>query len=46
MDATATFEVNDFRATLPGLTPQARRPNQALIGLLKRIAARQQATPA
>jgi aryl-alcohol dehydrogenase-like predicted oxidoreductase len=45
MDATTTFEANDFRATLPRFTPQARRANQALINLLDRIAARKQATP-
>ncbi|MFG1268923.1 aldo/keto reductase [Xanthobacter versatilis] len=36
----------DFRSILPRFTPQAMEKNQALVDLLKRIAARKQATPA
>ena len=37
---------NDFRKILPRFTPQAMEKNQALIDLLKRIAAEKKATPA
>jgi aryl-alcohol dehydrogenase-like predicted oxidoreductase len=37
---------NDFRKILPRFTPEAMAKNQALIDLLKRIAAEKQATPA
>ncbi|MFG1371603.1 aldo/keto reductase [Xanthobacter oligotrophicus] len=36
----------DFRSILPRFTPQAMAKNQALVDLLKRIAAGKQATPA
>ncbi|MBS0477642.1 MAG: aldo/keto reductase [Proteobacteria bacterium] len=36
----------DFRSILPRFTPEAMAKNQALIDLLKRIAAEKQATPA
>jgi aryl-alcohol dehydrogenase-like predicted oxidoreductase len=36
----------DFRALLPRFTPEAMAKNQALVELLRRIAARRQATPA
>lgn len=36
----------DFRAILPRFTPEAMEKNQALVDLLKRIAAEKQATPA
>lgn len=36
----------DFRAILPRFTPEAMEKNQALVDLLKRIAADKQATPA
>ncbi|ABS68565.1 aldo/keto reductase [Xanthobacter versatilis] len=36
----------DFRSILPRFTPQAMEKNQALVDLLKRIAAGKQATPA
>jgi aryl-alcohol dehydrogenase-like predicted oxidoreductase len=36
----------DFRATLPRFTPEAMEKNQALVDLLKRIAAEKDATPA
>jgi aryl-alcohol dehydrogenase-like predicted oxidoreductase len=37
---------NDFRKILPRFTPEAMEKNQALIDLLKRIAADEKATPA
>ena len=46
MDATATFDSTDFRSILPRFTPEALQANQALIDLLKGIAAKKQATPA
>jgi aryl-alcohol dehydrogenase-like predicted oxidoreductase len=46
MDASTTFESNDFRSTLPRFTPEALRANQALVDLLGRIGAKRQATTA
>jgi len=37
---------NDFRKILPRFTPEAMEKNQALVDLLKRIAAEKKATPA
>jgi aryl-alcohol dehydrogenase-like predicted oxidoreductase len=37
---------NDFRASLPRFTPEARKANQALVDLLAAIGERKQATPA
>jgi aryl-alcohol dehydrogenase-like predicted oxidoreductase len=37
---------NDFRKILPRFTPEAMEKNQALVDLLKRIAAAKKATPA
>jgi aryl-alcohol dehydrogenase-like predicted oxidoreductase len=42
----ATFDRNDFRASLPRFTPQALRANQALVARVREIAAAKQATPA
>jgi len=41
-----TFDSNDFRNIVPRFTPEARKANQALVGLLGEIAAQKQATPA
>jgi aryl-alcohol dehydrogenase-like predicted oxidoreductase len=46
LDATTTLEPGDFRSSLPRFTPEARQANVALVDLLRRIAARHQATPA
>jgi aryl-alcohol dehydrogenase-like predicted oxidoreductase len=46
MDPGTTFAPTDFRAKLPRFTPEALAANQALVDLLKTIAARKQATPA
>jgi aryl-alcohol dehydrogenase-like predicted oxidoreductase len=48
IDATTKFDSSDFRNTVPRFTPEARKANQALVDLLKRIAGRkkEKATPA
>ncbi len=46
IDVNTTFDSRDFRSALPRFTPQALAANQALIDLLKGIAAQKQATPA
>jgi aryl-alcohol dehydrogenase-like predicted oxidoreductase len=46
IDENTTFEKTDFRSQLPRLTPEARRENQALVDVLREIAARKEATPA
>ncbi len=40
------FDKTDFRNIVPRFTPEARRANQALVDLLKKIAERKKATPA
>jgi aryl-alcohol dehydrogenase-like predicted oxidoreductase len=46
IDATTTFDQSDFRNTVPRFQPENRKANQAVVDLVKRIAARKQATPA
>jgi aryl-alcohol dehydrogenase-like predicted oxidoreductase len=46
MTKDTKFGDNDFRKNLPRFTPEAIEKNQALIGLLKRIANEKKATPA
>ncbi len=46
IDEATTFDGTDFRNTLPRFTPEARKANQALLDLLRRVAARKLATPA
>jgi aryl-alcohol dehydrogenase-like predicted oxidoreductase len=46
IDENTTFDANDFRANLPRFTPEALKANQALVELLKGIAARKNASPA
>ncbi|MGO8961022.1 MAG: aldo/keto reductase [Streptosporangiaceae bacterium] len=41
-----TFDSSDIRLTIPRFTAEARSANQALVELLRSIAARKQATPA
>ena len=43
---TTTFDSSDFRNIVPRFNPEARKANQALVDLLREIAARTQATPA
>jgi aryl-alcohol dehydrogenase-like predicted oxidoreductase len=45
MNENTTFDSTDFRNTLPRFTPEARKANQALVGLLGEIAKRKNATP-
>lgn len=40
------FDKNDFRNIVPRFTPQARKANQSMVGLLKSIAGKKHATPA
>jgi aryl-alcohol dehydrogenase-like predicted oxidoreductase len=46
INENTAFDSSDFRNTLPRFTPEARKANQALVGLLGRIAARKKSTPA
>jgi aryl-alcohol dehydrogenase-like predicted oxidoreductase len=46
IDENAKFDSSDFRNILPRFTAEARKANQALVGLLGRIAEGKQATPA
>ncbi len=46
IDENTVLDDSDLRNRLPRFTPEARKANQALIDLLKRIAAQKQATPA
>jgi aryl-alcohol dehydrogenase-like predicted oxidoreductase len=41
-----TFDSSDFRNTLPRFTPEARKANQVLVELLRKIAQPRKATPA
>jgi aryl-alcohol dehydrogenase-like predicted oxidoreductase len=44
IDDTTTFDRNDFRNTVPRFSPENRKANQALVGLLQAIGERKQAT--
>jgi aryl-alcohol dehydrogenase-like predicted oxidoreductase len=46
INESTTFERSDFRNIVPRFTPEARKANQALVDLLRKIAERKQATPA
>jgi len=46
IDENTTFDSSDFRNIVPRFTPEARKANQALVELLRTIAARKNATPA
>jgi aryl-alcohol dehydrogenase-like predicted oxidoreductase len=46
MSRDTKFGEGDFRANLPRFTPEALDANQALVDLLRRVAARKGATPA
>ena len=46
IDTTTTFEAGDFRSRIPRFAADARAANQAMVGLLTRIAERLDATPA
>src|SRR5215216_1217833 len=46
IDESAACASSDIRSTLPRFTPEARQANQALVDLLRTVAARKGATPA
>jgi len=46
IDHSTKFDKTDFRNTVPRFTPQARKANEALVELVRGIAARKHATPA
>jgi aryl-alcohol dehydrogenase-like predicted oxidoreductase len=46
INADTTIASSDFRSSLPRFTPEALKANQALVDLLRKIAARKGATPA
>jgi aryl-alcohol dehydrogenase-like predicted oxidoreductase len=46
IDEKTTFVSSDFRNIVPRFTPEARRANQAIVDVLRRIAEQKRATPA
>jgi aryl-alcohol dehydrogenase-like predicted oxidoreductase len=46
IDATTSFDKDDFRNVVPRFTPEARKSNQALVDRLASIAAAMKVTPA
>lgn len=46
IDQSTSFASSDIRSTMPRFTPEARQANQALVDLLRTVAARKDATPA
>ena len=46
IDENTTFDNTDFRNIVPRFTPEARKANQALVGLLRAIGEKKKATPA
>ncbi|MFZ2339985.1 MAG: aldo/keto reductase [Bacteroidales bacterium] len=46
MDQNTTFDSNDFRSTVPRLSPENIKANLAFVDLLKQVAKRKNATPA
>jgi aryl-alcohol dehydrogenase-like predicted oxidoreductase len=46
IDDKTSFVSTDFRNIIPRFTPEARKANQAVVDLLREIAARKNATPA
>src|ERR1035437_3065073 len=46
INENTTFDSSDFRNIVPRFTPEARKANQALVDLLRRIAERKKSTPA
>ena len=46
IDEKTTFDSSDFRNIVPRFTAEARKANQALVDLLRKIAERKKATPA
>ena len=46
IDESTSFDAGDFRNVVPRFTPEARKANQALVELLRGLAAKKQTTPA
>lgn len=46
IDANTAFDAGDFRNQVPRFSLEARKANQALVDVVKAVAARKQATPA
>jgi aryl-alcohol dehydrogenase-like predicted oxidoreductase len=46
IDETTTFDSSDFRNTVPRFAPENRKANQTVVDLVKRMAAKKEATPA
>jgi aryl-alcohol dehydrogenase-like predicted oxidoreductase len=46
MDQNTTFDSKDFRSTVPRLSPENLKANQAFVDLLEEVAKRKNATPA
>jgi aryl-alcohol dehydrogenase-like predicted oxidoreductase len=46
IDESTKFDSTDFRNIVPRFTPEARKVNQALVDLIRRIGERKKATPA
>src|SRR5262245_13809978 len=46
INENTTFDSTDFRNIVPRFTPEARKANQAVVDLVREIAARKKATPA
>ena len=46
INENTVFDSSDFRNIVPRFTPEARKANQALVDLLRKIAERKKATPA
>jgi aryl-alcohol dehydrogenase-like predicted oxidoreductase len=46
INADMQFDKTDFRNIVPRFTPEARKANQAVVDLLRKIAERKKATPA
>jgi aryl-alcohol dehydrogenase-like predicted oxidoreductase len=46
INENTTFDSTDFRNIIPRFTPEARKANQVLVDLLRKIAERKKATPA
>ena len=46
IDETTTFDPSDFRNTVPRFNPENRKANQAIVELVKEIAAEKNVTPA
>jgi len=46
INETTTFDRSDFRNIVPRFTPEARKANQTIVDVVRRLAAKKQATPA